>query len=471
MVQPLSTRTLTPGAIVAGKYVIASEIGRGGMGAVYRAHHRALDQFVAIKVLFGQSTAEVARFAREARSAARLHSGHVVRVSDVGHDEGVGPYMVMELLDGADLGRLVDQQGPLPIAFAVDAILQAIDALAEAHAHGIVHRDLKPQNLFLATRADGSTIVKVLDFGISKAAGFDDATQKLTETRALIGSPHYMSPEQLRSAHDVDGRADVWSLGVLLYELLTTKTPFVGHTVGAVFASILESTPTGVRAHRPEVPAGVESAIGRCIQRDPAQRYQHVGELALDLAPFGSGREAPCVARAVAFATRAGSRVPSSSGTLPALMVTPNPSGAAWTPSPQATPPARPLPTPVPGAGASRARAGMALAVAITLLAAIVGVVLGVRGRGKGGSAARPEVAASATVARANDDLASPATPVLAADPPPTGAPPASASAPPAASATSLAVRPKPSPRPSASAPAVSSPDPPSAEPDLDRRR
>jgi serine/threonine-protein kinase len=301
---------LAPGAILAGKYRVERLLGQGGMGMVVLAHHEELDHRVAIKVLIGEMAENpeiVARFMREARAAAKLQSDHVVRVTDVGRLDGVGPYMVMEYLKGLDLGQLLEKRGPLPTSEAVDFILEAIDALAEAHAIGIIHRDLKPSNLFLAERTDGTQIIKVLDFGISKVdPTHEPATskQKLTSTRAVIGSPAYMSPEQLKSARDVDARADVWSIGVVLYELLAGALPFDGATVGALFANIVSEDPKPLRPLRADIPELLEGTILRCLQRDAKTRYGSVADLAQALAPFGSGRAAKEVQRAVSLIRR-----------------------------------------------------------------------------------------------------------------------------------------------------------------------
>jgi serine/threonine-protein kinase len=288
--QPSHGLDLEAGTTIARKYRVLSQVGKGGMGAVYLAQHEALGQRVAIKVLAGREEAETARFFREARAAAKLRSEYVVRVSDVGTEEGVGPYMVMELLVGADLAQILDATGPLSVEDAVDAVVEACAALGNAHAHGIVHRDIKPSNMFLAQRSGLPSIVKVLDFGISKLTELDTEARKLTETRTLMGSPHYMSPEQLRSAKDVDGRSDIWSLGVVLYELLTAKMPFAGDSIGAVFAAILETVPVPLRKLRPEVPPTLESAVTRCLARERSDRFQYALDFAAAIAPFGTSR-------------------------------------------------------------------------------------------------------------------------------------------------------------------------------------
>ncbi|MEZ4314973.1 MAG: serine/threonine-protein kinase [Polyangiaceae bacterium] len=219
-----------PGDIVAGKYLVDRVLGVGGMGAVVAATHTQLDQRVAIKFLLPQmlgSREVVERFQREARAAAKIRSEHVVRVSDVGTLDGGVPFIVMEFLEGKDLGELLQRRGPLPVPLAVDYVLEACEALAEAHAAGIVHRDLKPSNLFLARRADETDIVKVLDFGISKQITPEalQSSPSLTRTTDVFGSPTYMSPEQLKASRDVDTRADLWALGVILFELISGAPP------------------------------------------------------------------------------------------------------------------------------------------------------------------------------------------------------------------------------------------------------
>ena len=280
------------GQILAGKYRVERVLGSGGMGVVVAAWHLELEQRVAMKFLHPlalERTDTAERFRREARSAAKIRSEHVARVIDVGVMEGGVPYMVMEYLEGHDISDEMAKVGMLPIEDAVDYVLQAIEALAEAHAAGIVHRDLKPANLFIATRADGSRIVKVLDFGISKSLlGASVAELSLTRTSVLIGSPLYMSPEQMRSAKDVDTRTDIWSLGVILYEMITGRPPYTGDSIPALCASLLSDVPVSMRAIRADVPGELEDVIMHCLAKDRQQRFGTVSELARALAPFGS---------------------------------------------------------------------------------------------------------------------------------------------------------------------------------------
>jgi serine/threonine-protein kinase len=280
------------GQVLAGKYRVERVLGSGGMGVVVAAWHLELEQRVAVKFLHPLAleradTAE--RFRREARSAAKIRSEHVARVIDVGIMEGGIPYMVMEYLEGHDVSDEMAKVGMLPIEDAVDFVLQAIEALAEAHAAGIVHRDLKPANLFIATRADGTRIVKVLDFGISKSLLGSSASElSLTRTSVLIGSPLYMSPEQMRSAKDVDTRTDIWSLGVILYEMITGRPPYTGDSIPALCASLLNDVPQSMRTLRSDVPPELEDIIRHCLAKDRADRYGTVSELARALAQFGS---------------------------------------------------------------------------------------------------------------------------------------------------------------------------------------
>jgi len=290
---PIPAPLAEPGDLVAGKYRVERVVAIGGMGVVLAARHEDLDQPVAIKLLRREALTNaeaVARFLREARTAARLQGEHIARVFDVGTtDEGV-PFMVMELLNGQDLQQVIDARGPLPVRDAVDYVLQSLEAVAEAHAAGVVHRDLKPSNLFLATRPDGSRVIKVLDFGISKGQGLDAPSdgEGLTATKQVMGSPGYMSPEQMTRPRSVDGRTDIWSIGVVLYALLAAEPPFQGETVAAVMASILHEPVPRLRAKRSDVPASLEKVIDRCLQRDLGQRFANVAQLARALASFAS---------------------------------------------------------------------------------------------------------------------------------------------------------------------------------------
>jgi serine/threonine-protein kinase len=261
------------------------------MGIVVAAHHIQLGRRVALKFLAREGMADtdaVNRFLREGQALARITGPNVARVMDVGTLEQGEPYIVMEYLDGADLGALVKQRGPLPVDEAVGYVLQACEAIAEAHANGIVHRDLKPSNLFLTRAADGHPLVKVLDFGISKSMPSAGATgpTTVTSTGTLVGSPLYMSPEQIRDPRRVDGRTDIWSLGVILYELVCGATPFEGETMPGALAAIIADAPTPIRVLRGDVPATLDEVVGRCLSKDANARYPSVADLAHALSEF-----------------------------------------------------------------------------------------------------------------------------------------------------------------------------------------
>ena len=293
--QSLGAGTPAQGEVIAQKYRVESLVGRGGMGVVVAARHVQLGQVVAIKLLTLPPDEErrdeaIARFLHEAQAAARLHSDHVVRIYDVGQLDSGLPFMVMELLNGSDLGSMLDDRGALPEAEAVDYVLQACAGVAEAHQLGIVHRDLKPSNLFVTRRSDGLPLLKVLDFGISKQ--LDDPSggvaPNLTNTRTLMGSPNYMSPEQIRDARRVDARADIWALGIILQELITDAPVFRGESFPGVCAAIVADPPMPVRTMRPDVSERLEAIINRCLEKDVTKRYQSVAELAAELSPLGS---------------------------------------------------------------------------------------------------------------------------------------------------------------------------------------
>jgi len=284
-----------PGQILLGKYRIERVLGMGGMGVVVAATHVTLEERVAIKFLLPQALTNgeaVARFLREARAAVRIKSEHVARVTDVGQLENGAPYMIMEYLDGADLGTISQRRGALPIEDGVEFVLQACEAIAEAHALGIVHRDLKPANLFLVTRADGTPSVKVLDFGISKVTGLGASGSDLgmTKTSTVMGSPLYMSPEQMASSRDVDARTDIWALGAILYELLAGTVPFQADTITQLCVMILQQPAPSLRNARPDAPEGLQQVLSRCLDKDRTKRYANVAEFAHALAPFAPRR-------------------------------------------------------------------------------------------------------------------------------------------------------------------------------------
>jgi serine/threonine protein kinase len=289
------------GDVLAGKYRVERVLGIGGMGVVVAAHHLQLDEKVALKFLLPEALGNaeaVARFAREARAAVKIKSEHVARVSDVGQLENGAPYMVMEYLEGGDLDAWLKERGPLPIEQAVEFVLQASEAIAEAHALGIVHRDLKPANLFCIRRADGLLSIKVLDFGISKMADTSrSAPASFTRTSSTMGSPLYMSPEQMRSTKDVDAQTDIWALGMILFELMVGRSAFVADSVMELAVKITTDPTPSIRSFRPDVPEALEAIVFRCLNKERRQRYPNVAELALALLPFAPKRAKSSVER------------------------------------------------------------------------------------------------------------------------------------------------------------------------------
>ncbi len=281
------------GETLAGKYCVTRVIAEGGMGIVVAARHLKLDQEVALKFMLPdlmRSPEAAGRFLREARAAVRLQSEHVARIIDIAELETGLPYIVMELLDGSDLAAVIYASAPLSVDDAVDYVLQACEAIAEAHALGIVHRDLKPENLFVSRRRDGTAWIKVLDFGISKVIPGLEARQDgaRVTTRESMGSPTYMSPEQMRCTRDVDGRADIWSLGIILYELLTGRQPFTGRSIAEICIKVTQDPlPPMGRANLPE---GLAEVVEKCLAKEADDRYATVAELVRALAPFAPQR-------------------------------------------------------------------------------------------------------------------------------------------------------------------------------------
>jgi serine/threonine-protein kinase len=294
--QPLSQEPLqvpfAVGDVIADKYEVVGLLGAGGMGYVISARHTELGEMVALKFLRPEALAHeelVERFAREARAAAKIRSEHVANVLDVGRLADGTPFIVMEYLAGKDLADYLHQEGALPVSVAVEYVMQACEALAAAHAHGIVHRDIKPENLFLTQQAQGMHTIKVLDFGISKIA-LPRGKRDLVRTQMALGSPVYMSPEQIRRSDQVDARSDIWAIGCVLFELLTGVTAFDEPSLLELSAAILERDPVPLQTLRPDATEELEQVVLRCLAKNPDERYQNVAELAAALYPFGPRR-------------------------------------------------------------------------------------------------------------------------------------------------------------------------------------
>jgi serine/threonine-protein kinase len=287
------------GAVVlARRYEVRDALGRGGMGTVYSALDHATGKVVAIKVLDPRKdqhpTSLDQRFAREIGAVQQLESRHSVRLIDAGTLGGGRHFMVMEHLEGADLHQILDKVGRLPMQRAVRLIRQACAAIGEAHALGIVHRDIKPANLFVTQLADGSDCLKVLDFGISKLPQATMDELALTVTGAVLGSPVYMSPEQMSSSRDVDGRTDIWALGIVLYQCLSGGFPYEADGVPQLCARVLTEEPIPLSSRAP-VPRALEAVVMRCLARDPDRRYARIEHLASALVPFAEDAGSPTI--------------------------------------------------------------------------------------------------------------------------------------------------------------------------------
>ncbi len=298
----MSFYPLSVGETVGGKYRIDAVIGEGGMGVVFAATHIDLQRPVAIKVIrqeLSQQPELIARLLLEARAAAQIKSEHVCRVLDVSRLDSGPPYVVMEYLEGRNLGAILEAKGRLNERLAVDYVLQACEAVAEAHRAGVIHRDLKPENLFLAEFPDGRRAIKVLDFGISKMTGpmVEAAGSSLTNPTSAMGSPHFMAPEQMTAARGADARADIWALGTILHQLVTGHLAFDGDSLLAVCAAVLQGDPVPIRNYMAELSPGLEEAILRCLVKNRDQRLSSVAELATLIAPFGSAQAAQSALR------------------------------------------------------------------------------------------------------------------------------------------------------------------------------
>jgi eukaryotic-like serine/threonine-protein kinase len=395
------------GTVLDGKYRIERKIGEGAMGFVLAATHIALDEPVAIKFMRPEALSvegTLERFAKEAKIAARIRSEHVAKVLDVGDVAPLGPYIVMEYLEGKSLAdlldaRLFDRQGPMPSERVVEYLLQACEALASAHAIGVIHRDVKPDNLFV-TRHAGIETLKLLDFGISKAAlttRAPDADVGASTTAFVMGTPLYMSPEQLRSLPDLDARTDIWSMGAVMYELLSGKPPFHAASVPEICAAILDLQPAPLPS---SCPAALGAVVMRCLEKDRERRFQTVAELASALVPLAPGE-------ARAYASRASCILRASALQLDAMVEGTSELGAARG-----------------GPRASRIQSSALVAAATVLALSALGVAI--------------------TLSKAPAPSAAPSGPAATASLRPPGAPPAvAASAPlPAASSTSTGTAP-----------------------------
>jgi serine/threonine protein kinase len=338
---------IRPGDVIAGKFRVERVLGEGGMGYVVAARHLQLGQMVALKFMRDEICTPdyKSRFLREARNTVRLKSKHVSRVLDVGALDGGAPYMVMEYLEGTDLSDLLHKTGPVPVHDACEYILQACEAIAEAHGHGIIHRDLKPANLFLTRGQSGEPVVKVLDFGVSKVLdlGIDDDTNPggrarhdsvVTKVSDLLGSPSYMAPEQIISARDADVRSDIWSLGVILFRLISGKAPFAGASLGELIQAIMHSPIPSLRDVKPDLPQGLEHIVARCLERDRANRLGDVIELARMLSAYAGPVATPSLERIAILGPALVASVPPPAPQPSGQSFASHSNGNAWTSPP-----------------------------------------------------------------------------------------------------------------------------------------
>src|SRR5262252_8696312 len=269
------------GQTLAAKYRIDRLIKRGGMGAVYRGKHVLMDKTVAIKVLkpsLAGDDAVVARFSREAKAASRISHPHAVSVTDFGESENGVVFLVMEYLDGQTLKEVIKSDGPMTLARTTEIIRQVAGALDAAHEQGVIHRDLKSDNIMLS-KTNGGEWAKVLDFGIAKIQQSDARDADITAANLVIGTPQYMSPEQCSQSGKIDARSDIYSLGIILYEMLSAELPFSGDSPTVIMMKQVQDPPPSIRTIRPDVPETVSRIILQALAKQPDDRFQTAGAL------------------------------------------------------------------------------------------------------------------------------------------------------------------------------------------------
>ena len=452
------------GEVLDGKYRIERLLGEGGMGAVAKATHLLRRAPVALKFMSPavlQMTGAVERFVNEGVAASQIDSDHVVKIFDVGRMASGAPYLVMEYLEGCDLAQLLEREGPvLSGPRAVNFTLQILRALQTAHAAGIVHRDMKPSNCFVITKDGDPDFIKLVDFGISKVKSADEApAAHLTRTNSALGTPLYMSPEQARSPRDVDHRTDLYSVGAILYEMLTGRTPYTADSgeYTEILFKIFTTDPEPIKSFRPDLPDGLAAAVHRALTRELDQRFASAVDMAEALEPYGDERGAGMVARM--RGARPGSVMPSRAP--PGLALTPSNFGARATPAEAtaqtymahaASTPAPRVPTDVgvtreappiqTGAKAGKGRVGIFIAAALVSLVVGGAGVVAVKVHSTSGS--------SAGRASAGPDLPAPSvpptptTPVAMAPLPPPPTPTLPAPDDSAAASASAKAQPKP---------------------------
>ena len=325
---PTELMPFPPGTAIAGRYLVERLVGEGRTGCVVVARDRQREQSVAVKFMHGRFESEAATwFFREARAVAQIDSEHVAKVLDSGVLGDGGLYVVTEYLVGMNLRTMLDKRPRLPVSLATSYAMQTSEGLAEAHALGIVHRDIKPSNLFLSRRLDGSIRVKLLDFGSPRASfAHGRATDEGGSSVTLVEPPLYTAPEQLRSRGDVDRRADLWALGVVLYEMLAGRSPFEAGTPAEVSARVSGEFATPLRNLRADVPPPLEALVMQCLEKDPNHRFRNVAAFAQSLSlvgPPGARKAAERIGRLVLGpAGGPGSRSPSASAMLPSASLT-----------------------------------------------------------------------------------------------------------------------------------------------------
>jgi serine/threonine-protein kinase len=462
------TSPVAPGDLLLGKYRVERVLGQGGMGVVVAARHLELGELFAIKFLLPEAVQHpqaVERFVREARASARLKGEHVAKVHDVGRLPDGLPYMVLEHLSGKDLKAVLRERGPLPVAEAITYTLQACEAIAEAHGLGIIHRDIKPANLFLTRRANGTPCVKVLDFGISRQIGPEGAeAHSLTRTGMLLGSPYYMSPEQMLRTKEADARSDIWSVGCVLYELLTGKVPFHAEAITELVGKVLQEEPRPPGSFRGDLPPAVEAAVMRCLVKPKEMRFQRIEELVAALQgpaqPAVQPFAPPAAAPPPPFLENDATVPLASSGALAAITGSGQIANTAPGWGTTAPPAAQPAPP--------KSRVGLVVGAAVGLGVLVGGgTFLALRPPSPAPLDAKNAPSATARSASAPEALVSAApTPGSSAEPAasaePTASAAAAASAAPAPDATAKpGVGRKPSPGPVATPP----PAPPTAKP------